>query len=70
MSNVIIEEDVYIEKAIIGEGAVIKKGCRIVDESGEIILIDIGAVVESTSKKKQDNDMLSDNTHKGGLANA
>lgn len=70
MSNVIIEEDVYIEKAIIGEGAVIKKGCRIVDESGGITLIDIGAVVENLPKKKLESDILSENSHKGGLANA
>ncbi len=71
MSNVIIEEDVYIEKAIIGEGAIIKKGCRIVDESGEITLIDIGAVVENTyQKKKPDDDILSKNTQKEGVANA
>lgn len=39
MPNVKIEEDVYIEKAIIGKETVIRKGTIIKDESGGIALI-------------------------------
>lgn len=55
MPNVKIEADVYIEKAIIGEGTIIRKGTKILDEGGGISLIgqyqDIKPV-ESNKKKE------------------
>ena len=71
MANVVIEDNVYIEKAIIGEGAVIKSGTRIVDETGEISLIEQGTVInpERDDKLKlKDNSSLS--FEKEGAANA